>query len=102
MRCKWNESIDVLSLWGFMNTPILDVKSVFKNFSIVANVFDVSCSIKTDPLIFGTYHKPAYSFSHLHYRSCRPQHTKNNIAVSLGQRITCIVSENKEQYLSKL
>ena len=36
------------------------------------------------------------------YRNCHPQHIKNNIVLPLGQRIIQIVSENKEQHLSKL
>ena len=84
-----------------MNSLNPAIKFIFENVSFVANVFDVSCSIKNDPLIFDIYHKPTYSLSYLHYRNCHPQHTKNNIVVSLGQRITFIISENKEQYISQ-
>ena len=48
------------------------------------------------------YRKPTHSFSCLHYRRCHQQHTKNNIVLSLGQRIIRIVSENKEQHVNKL
>ena len=37
----------------------------------------------------------------LHYSSCHPRHIRNNIALSLGQRIIGIVSGNKEQHLNK-
>ena len=63
---------------------------------------DVSCSVKDDYLIFDIYDKPTHSFSYLRYRSCHPRHTKNNVALSLVQRIICIASDNKETYLNKL
>ena len=54
-------------------------------------------------LSLNVYHKPAHSFSYVHYRSSHLQHTKINIVLSLEQqRIICLVSENKEQYLNKL
>ena len=36
-------------------------------------------------LHFDVYNKPRYSFSYLHYKSCHPPHTKNNIALSLAR-----------------
>ena len=38
----------------------------------------------------------------MYYRSCHPQHTKNNIFLSLGQKIIQIASENNEQHLNEL
>ena len=37
----------------------------------------------------------------LHYSSCHPRHIRNNIVLSLGQKIIGIVSGNKEQHLNK-
>ena len=53
-------------------------------------------------LMFDIYHEPTHSFSHLHYHSCHSQYTKNNIVLSLGQRIIRIVCEIKEKHLNKL
>ena len=101
-KCKWKESIDVTLLWELMNSLDPDIKFIFEKLSTLVNFLDVSYSIKDDYLIFDIYHKPTHSFSYLHYRSCHPRHTKNNTALSLGQRIIRIVSDNKETYLNKL
>ena len=76
------------------------IQFIFENVSTVASFLDVSCSIKNNQLIFDIYHKPTNSFCSLHYCSCHPKYTKNNIGLSLGQRIIRIFSENKEQYLT--
>ena len=52
--------------------------------------------MKDNELTFNIYRKPTNSLPHLYYL------TKNNIALSLGQRIIQIVSENKQQNLNKL
>ena len=50
-------------------------------------------------LHFDVYNKPRYSFSYLHYKSCHPPHTKNNIALSLARIcancIVRIVTDNR-------
>ena len=50
------------------------------------------------------YHKPTDSFNYLHYESCHPQHTRDNIAVSLAKRIIRITSEEttRDQHLNEL
>ena len=85
-----------------MNSLDPDIKLLFENVSTLAKFLDVSCSIKNYHLVFDIYHKPGHSFSYLHYRSCHSKHSKNNIALSLGQRTIRIVSENKEQHPNKL
>ena len=56
---------------------------------------------KNDQLLFDIYSKPTDSFSYLHYHNYNLQHTKNNVVLPLGQRITQIVSENMEQHHNK-
>ena len=48
------------------------------------------------------YHKPTHSFSYLHYKSCHPRHRRDNIALSLGQRIVRLVSEDRQLRLQQL
>ena len=96
------QSIDLSPLWELMNSADGDIKLTFEKVSTVVNFLDVSCSIKNDQLTFKIYHKPKHSFSYLHNHSCRPQYTKNNIVLLLGQIVNCALSENKEQHLHKL
>ena len=52
--------------------------------------------------MFDIYHKPTHSFSYLHYKSCHPRYTRDNIALSLGQRIVRLVSEDRQLRLQQL
>ena len=51
---------------------------------------------------FDVSHKPTNSFTYLHYKSCHPPHTKNNIALSLARRIVRIVTDNKNNRLQEV
>ena len=52
--------------------------------------------------MFDIYHKPTHSFSYLRYKSCQPRHTRDNIALSLRQRIVRLVSEDRQLRLEQL
>ena len=45
---------------------------------------------------------PTNSFSYLHYKSCHPLPTKDNIALSLATRIVRIVTDNSNNRLQEL
>ena len=79
-----------------------NIKFIFENISTISNFLDVSLSIKNDHLIFDVYHKPTQSFSYLYCLNCHPQRNKNDMALSMRQRIVYIVSEKQEQHLTKL
>ena len=65
------------------------------------NFLDINLKI-INKLHFDVYHKPTNSFSYLHYKSCHPPHTKNNIALSLARRIVRIVTDNTNNRLQEL
>ena len=66
------------------------------------NFLDINLKIINNKLHFDVYHKPTNSFSYLHYKSCHPPHTKNNIALSLARRIVRIVTDNTNNRLQEL
>ena len=100
VKYSWKESINVSLLWELMNSLDPDIKFIFENVSTVSNFLDVSCSIKDDQL---WYLPQTYIFVLLRaLPQLSPVHNKNNIVLSLGQRIIRIVSENKEQHFNKL
>ena len=51
---------------------------------------------------FDVYNKPKYYFSYLHYKSCHPPHTKNNIALLLATRVVRIVTDYTNNRLQEL
>ena len=66
------------------------------------NFLDIQLKIVNNTLVFDIYYKPTNSFNYLTYSSCHPSHTKNNIALSLAERIINIVTDNREKRLSEL
>ena len=48
---------------------------------------DIHLKILNKTLVFDIYYKPINSFNKLTYNSCYPNHTKNNITLSLAKRI---------------
>ena len=66
------------------------------------NFLDIYFKIINNKLNIDIYYKPTDSHNYLHYESCHPQHTRDNIALSLAKRIVRIVSDNREQALADL
>ena len=62
------------------------------------NFLDIQLKTVNNTLVFDIYFKPTNSFNYLTY----PSHTKNNIALSLAKRIINIVTDIREEKLSKL
>ena len=63
------------------------------------NFLDIQLKIVNNTLVFDIYYKPTNSFNCLTCSSCQPSHTKNNIALSLANRIINIVTDNREKRL---
>ena len=70
-----------------MNKLDLDLQSIFEELTRNINFFDKNLKIINNQLHFDVYDKPTNSFSYFHYKSCHPQNTKNNIALSLARRV---------------
>ena len=62
---------------------LIQIYNLFsKNLTQNKNFLDISLKIINNKLHSDAYHKPANSFSYLHYKSCHPPHMKNNICVT--------------------
>ena len=53
-------------------------------------------------MTFDVYYKPTNSFNYLHQKSHHPTHTKNNLALSLAQRIIKVSNINREKNIKTL
>ena len=79
-----------------------DLKFIFENPSRTLNFLDIQLKIVNSTLVFDIYYKPTNYFNYLTYSSSHPNHTKNNIELSLAEPIINIVTGNKEKRLSEL
>ena len=101
LNYKWKQNIDITPLWKLINELHPDIQFIFENLSSEVKFLDVKCTIDNNQM-FDIYHKPTHSFSYLHYKSCHPRHTRDNIALSLGHRIVRLVSEDRQLRLQQL
>ena len=85
-----------------MNELDPDLQFIFEELTKNVNFLDINLNIINNKLHFDVYHKPKHSSSYLHYKSCHPPHTKNNIALSLARRIVRIVTDNTYKRLQEL
>ena len=66
------------------------------------NLLHIFILIVEKNLVFDIHYKPTNSFNYLTYTTCHPPHTKNNISLSLAERIVSLVTSNKENRLNEL
>ena len=85
-----------------MNELDPDLQFIFEERTKNINILDINLTIINNKLHFYVYHKPTNFFSYLHYKSCHPPHTKNNIALSLARRIVRIITDNINNRLQEL
>ena len=85
-----------------MSLPPNQRKIIFEELTKNINFLDINLKIINNKLHFDAYHKPTNYFSYLHYESCHPSHTENNITLSLARRIVRIVTDNKDNRLQEL
>ena len=99
---KWLEKFDIKQSYDLINSLDEDLKFISENPSRTLNFLDTQLKIVSNTLVFDIYNKPTNSFNYLTYSSYHPNHTKNNIALSLAKRIINIVTDNRETRLGEL
>ena len=99
---KWLKNYDVSKFYEIFDKLDADLQFIFSHLSTATNFLDIYFKIVDNKLIMDLYCKPTDSHSYLNYTSAHPQHTKDNIALSLAKRIVRIVSDNREKCLDAL
>ena len=99
---KWLVQLNIHNFYKIMNELDRDLQFIFEELTKNINFIDINLKIINNKLHFYVNHKPTNSFSYLHYKSCHPPHTKNNIALSLTRRIVRIVTDNTNNRLQEL
>ena len=95
---KWLKGFDIEKLYRIFDELDPALKFIFSEMARNANYLDIAVLIKENIMQTSVYHKPTDSFNYLHYESCHPRHTRDNIAVSLAKRIIRITSDEVKQY----
>ena len=90
---KWLIGFDTEKLYKIFEELDPNLKFIFSELSKGANYLDISMKIQGRLINTSVYNKPTDSFNYLHYDSCHPKHTKDNIAISLAKRIIRITSD---------
>ena len=98
----WLSEFNITQFYEVFDSLDENLKFIFSELSKNTNFLDVKMQIENEHLVMDLYHKPTDSYNYLHYRSCHPKHTRDNIALSLAKRIVRIVSENRQQQLADL
>ena len=102
VKYRWPKHENIEKLWELFNSIDPNIKFIFENLSTNVNFLDVQCSIVNDKMTFDVYYKPTNSFNYLHENSHHPTHPKNNIALSLAQRIVKISNINRDNNIDNL
>ena len=79
-----------------------DLNFTFEDPSKSLNFLDINIRVVENNLVVDIHYKPINSFNYLTYTSCHPPHTKNNILLSLAERLASIVTNNRKNRLKEL
>ena len=78
------------------------IQFIFEELTKNINFLNINLKIINNKSHSDVYHQPKNSFCYLHYRTCHPPHTENNIALSLARLIVRIVTDNTNNRLREL
>ena len=91
----WLSEFDITQFYEVFSSLDDNLNFIFSELSNNVDFLDIHLNIdENGSLVMDVYHKPTDSHNYLNYTSCHPQHTRDNIALSLAKRIIRIVTEN--------
>ena len=99
---EWLQQFDVKPFQLSLNQMDPHLKFIFEELSDEQNYLDVNVKVIGYEVVLDIFRKPTDSFNYLHYGSCHPLHTKDNIALSLAKRIVRITSGDPGPRLAEL
>ena len=98
----WLEDFDPVPFQSLFNDLDPNIEYIFSDLSKETDFLDVHQKVVDYEVELDVYRKPTDSFNYLHYSSCHPKHTRDNIALSLAKRIVKISSHNRDVRLDEL
>ena len=99
---SWIDEFDPEPFQMICNDLDPNLKFIFSLLSKQSNFLDIHRRISGYEVILDIHRKPTDSFNYLHFGSSHPQHTRNNIALSLAKRIVRIASHDRDARLDEL
>ena len=92
----WDERIDkVDNLFEILQNLHTSIKFTIESSKTSIHFLDIYISVNDYKISTDIYRKPTDSQQYVHFKSCHPPHTKQNIPFNLARRI-CTIVENKE------
>ena len=88
---------NIQDFYEIMNEPDPDLQFIFEELTT-----NINLKIINDKLHFDVSQKTTDFCSYLHYKSCHPPHTQNNILLSLARHIVWIFTDNENNRLQEL
>ena len=86
------DNFDIEPFSDMINNLDSGLKLIFKNPSRYLSFLDINIRIVENSLVFDIDYIPTNTFSYLTFTSRHPSHIKNNISLSLANRIVSIVT----------
>ena len=99
---SWLEDFNPEPFQSLFNSLDPNIWYIFSNLSKETDFLDVHKKVLGYEVELDVYRKPTDSFNYLHYSSCHPRPTRDNIALSLAKRIVKISSHNRDVRLDEL
>ena len=99
---SWLEDFDPNPFQSLFNDLDANIQYIFSDLSKECEFLDVRKKVVGYDIELDVFRKPTDSFNFLHFDSCHPSHTRNNIALSLAKRIVRITSHNRDIRLDEL
>ena len=99
---SWLEDYDPKPFQSLFNELDPKTQFIFSLLSKESDFLDIHKKVVDYEVELDVFRKPTDAFNFLHYNSCHPKHTRNNIALSLAKRIVRISSHNRDARLDEL
>ena len=99
---SWLDEFDPNPFQSLFNQLDPNLRFIFSNLLKESDFLDIHKKVVGYDLELDVFRKPTDSYNYLHFDSCHPLHTRNNIALSLAKRIIRISSNNRDARLDEL
>ena len=93
-----DERIDNIdNLFEILQNLHTNIKFTIESSKTSINFLDIHISVNDYKISTDIYHKPTDSQQYVHFKSCHPPHTKQNIPFNLARRICTIVADKEQR-----
>ena len=84
---SWLQDYDPKPFQSLFNGLDPKIQFIFSDLSKECDFLDIHSKVVDYEVELDVFRKPTDAFNFLHFNSCHPKHTRNNIALSIAKRI---------------